>query len=330
MEKINNKEDKVIVYSADNNYIRHCAASLVSLFENNMDIDALRVIVLSNNIDESSKKKIKTIGRNYNRDILFIELENICDKFEKNNEFPISAFGRLFLQNIENLDKVLYIDCDTIINGSLKELFEINIDEYYLAGVQDTIQHYAITVLGMKKYDRYLNSGVLLINLKKWREDNLKTKFIECIKSYDGNVPHNDQGVLNIVCNKKILFISPKYNFMPEFITMTSKQLKKLYLMKNFYTEDELNDAKKDIRIIHYLTKFYNRPWFKTCTHPMKEKYLYYLEKTDFQKDLLNGELSKKIKLQKNIYEKMPFAIFVFIQRIFDIRRKFNCYRKHK
>lgn len=312
-----------IVYSTDENYARHCGTSIYSLFYNNRDIKEINVFVIENDVGEETKEKFYRIAEKFGRNIEFFDINKICKDFPKNNDFPKAAFARLFVENMKkSIDRILYIDCDTIINGSLKELWNINIDNYYIGAIQDSIQSFKMKIIGLNKEFRYINSGVLLINLKKWKEENLKEEFIKCMKKYKGKVPHHDQGVLNIVCSNKILYLHPKYNLMPEMLCMTAKQLKKLYRIKEFYTEEELREGRKNPIIIHYITKWYNRPWYKSCTHPLKEKYIQYLNETDFNKTLLEGNLKKRILLQKQIFEKMPFLVFILFQRLFDMRRK--------
>lgn len=312
-----------VLYSTDENYARHCGASIYSLFNTNLEIDEIQVFIVENQLSSNTKEIIINIAKKFSRQIKFINIKDLCRKFEKNNNFPESAFCRLFAEDIDsNIDKILYLDCDTIVNSSLKELWNINIDNYYIAAVQDPIQSFNVELIGLQKEYRYVNSGVLLINLKNWRKYGLKEKFIRSMREYNGKVPHNDQGVINIVCQKNILYLSPKYNYMPEMINMTSRQLKRIYKMKEFYEESELNEARQNPCIIHYITKWYNRPWFKSCTHPLKDKYIENLTKTGFDSNLLEGRLNKRILFQKKIFETMPFTLFIILQRIFDIRRK--------
>lgn len=311
-----------VLYSTDENYSRHCGASLYSLLDNNKKISEINIYIVENNLSKETKEKFFRLSQKFNRNLKFIEIESLCGKFVKNNDFPQSAYCRLFAEKIDDsIGKILYLDCDTIINDSLEELWNTNIDDYYIAAVQDSIQSFNVKLIGLSKADRYINSGVLLINLKKWRDINITNMFIKCMEEYNGKVPHHDQGVLNIVCNRKILYLHPKYNYMPEMLCMTAKQLKKIYKMKNFYDEKELKEAKEKPCIIHFITKWYNRPWFKSCTHPLKEKYIQYLNKTEFDDNLLDGQLKKRILFQKKVFEKLPFLFFIIVQRFFDLRR---------
>lgn len=312
-----------VMYSTDENYARYCGTSIYSLFDNNKDIEKINIFVVEDNVKEKTKNIFFDMAKKFNRNLKFINIDDVCNEFSKNNNFPKAAFARLFAENIdENIDKILYLDCDTIINDSLRKLWNTNIEDYYIAAIQDPIQTFNVQLIGLPKEFRYINSGVLLINLKKWRKDNLKQKFIDSMTEYVGKVPHHDQGILNIVCRDYILYLNPKYNLMPEMICMNSSQLKEIYKMTNFYENEELEMARIKPCIIHYITKWYNRPWYKSCTHPLKEKFIEYLNKTEFNKELLDGQLKKRILLQKKIFEKMPFCFFIVFQRLFDIRRK--------
>ncbi len=312
-----------VVYSTDENYARHCGVSIYSLFDNNKNVDEIDVYIISNDLSKETKENFFMISKEFNRKIFFVEIDNIYEEFTKNNDFPKSAYARLFTENIsDKIDKILYLDCDTVIVNDISGLWNTDIDEYYFAGVQDPIQRFNVELVGLSKEYRYINSGVLLINLKKWREDNLKNKFVECMERFNGKVPHHDQGVLNIVCKDRIKYLSPKYNLMPELICMNSKQLKRIYKMKNFYTDEEILEANKNKVIIHYITKWYNRPWYGSCTHPYKNFYIEYLSKTNFNKDLLSGKLKSRIIFQKYLFENFPFFVYLAFERLFDFRRK--------
>lgn len=311
-----------ILYSTDENYVRHCATSINSLLDNNKEFVEINIYIIVNNVSENSKKKINDIVKKYNRRVEFLNLESFCQNFDKNNEYSMSYYARLFISNLStNVEKILYIDCDTVINGSLEELMNIDISEYYLGAVQDSIQSQKMKFIEKDKEYRYINSGVLLINLKKFRDDNIEEKFLKFIEKYCGNVPHHDQGILNGVCGDKILYLKPKYNLMPEMIYMNSKQIKRLYGLKYYYDDKELQEARESPIIIHFLTKWYNRPWYKKCTHPMKDLYIKYLNLSGFDNVLLDGDIKTRIKYQKRIFEIMPFCIFLAFQRLFDIRR---------
>lgn len=312
-----------IVYASDENYVKPLGVSMLSLFENNKEVNDITVYIIENRISECSKKRLYKIAQQYKRSIKFIPFEYLGKDLKVNVDFPLVAYGRLFLYKLEDIDKILYLDADTIINGKIEELYETDIQNYEIAGVQDNAAYYLLKKIGMNKKNRYINSGVLLINLKKWREDNIGERFLKFISEKKGKVNHHDQGVLNGVCKDSILILDPKYNVMPEMISMTVKQSNLLYSVHNYYLQEEINNAVQKPVIIHYIEKFYSRPWKYDCTHPMKDKFLYYLNLTDFSKEMDKKGINKKIQIRKKVYDKCPFWIYVIFEKILDIRRRF-------
>lgn len=309
-----------IIYSTDDNYSKMCYASINSLFEANKGVEKLYVYIINNNINKNMINKFNDLAKEYKRIITYISCYKICKNLVKKNDFSISAYARLFIQDEILEDKAIYIDCDTFVNKDLTELWNIKLDNYWVAGVIDPLPQYLKVAVGMKKDDLYVNSGVLLINLKKWRDIDFRKKTINYIEEHNYNVVHHDQGIINGICNNHILFIHPKYNLMPEFIYMNENKIKRLYNYKYFYSNNELIDANNLPYIVHFISKFYNRPWYVECSHPYKDKFQkYYLK---IAETLDSKPLDKKTSIRKFVYKKFPFAIYLFIEKILDIKRK--------
>lgn len=104
-------------------------------------------------------------------------------------------------------NKCIYLDCDLIVYGDLKELYETELGNNYLAGVRDChimedtpreVQHQ--NLLGLPSRDKYVNAGVLVINLEKIRNDSLVPCFLKQLKRENW---YEDQDVLNLCCYPK-------------------------------------------------------------------------------------------------------------------------------
>src|SRR5699024_1207182 len=135
------------------------------------------------------------------------------------------------------------------------------------------------------------------VNLQSWREDNLKAKFMNFIKQFDGRVPHNDQGVINAVCKGKIKTADMKYNVTTGMLSLTHEKIVSHFELESFYTKDEFDyDIKKPL-IIHFTEGVYGRSWQKGSTHPYKSLYLKYLSNTPFEGIEFSEPVRKKQKL---------------------------------
>lgn len=317
-----------VLYSTDSNYARHCAASVYSLLVNNKSFSKINVYIIDDKISEDCKNKFDAMIKEFpNANLVYYPFEKLSSKLRLNDKsgFARVGYARLMLSEITDAEKILYIDCDTIINASLEQLWNTDVSECIIAGVQDNPALFMSESIGMNSEDRYINSGVMLINLKKWREERIEEKIIGMISDYNGFVPHHDQGIVNGVCRGAIKILSPEFNTMPQFFYLKSKQIKKLYKMKNFYSQEELDSATSKPVIIHYISKFYNRPWFKKCTHPMKDLYVKYLECSPFELVLQDGDLKRSVRIRRFVFNNFPFCIYTLFERILNIKRKRAC-----
>ena len=111
-----------------------------------------------------------------------------------------------------NENKILYLDSDIIVTKDISELYSTDVSDYYLAGVEDKLSHKMRDRVNLKDGEVYINSGVQLVNLAKFREDNIEPIIFETLRKKD---TYTDQDVINDICRSKILQFPLKYNLMP-------------------------------------------------------------------------------------------------------------------
>ena len=199
-----------VAYACDNGYIPQTGISIISLFENNTDFDEIQIYLISKDISESNKEIIYNICAKYGRSLKIIEFEEIA------YDLNISQIGRhietiyakIFFSRISGVDKMLYIDSDTIINGSLKKLWQENLEGFYMGMVETYTGGDAKKSLGLPINSKFFNDGVAIVNVEYCRENKLIEKCIAGIEYYHGNPPVLSEGLLNKVCNGKIKSIS--------------------------------------------------------------------------------------------------------------------------
>lgn len=177
-------------------------------------------ILTADCIDKEVREFTKTLQMEYDNFKVSVKKINY-DYMEGaqiyNNHLSIAAYFRLFIPEvIQEYDKCIYLDCDLIVYGDLKELYEIELNGNYLAGVKDCHiientphekEHQRI--LGLPARDKYVNSGVLIIGVKKMRQDKMFLSFMKQIKKENR---YEDQDVLNVCCYPFIKTIPLKYN----------------------------------------------------------------------------------------------------------------------
>ena len=307
-----------IIYSSDDNYCIYMGVSILSVLENNKNFNSINVYIIDNNINDVNKSKLKELVELYQRNILFIDFEKYKKYLNLNMQWQISisSYARLFVASMlpENVDKVLYFDCDTLIDDSLNELWNQDINDFYVAGVCDTVPSNTKQAIGLNNTDFYINAGMLLINLKKWRKDNLEKELLNFIDKHNGNVIHHDQGVINgVIKNKKILPL--KYNLITSYLMMSRDDIINFYKVEDsFYSQEQIDEAIKNPVYIHYTPGFTTRPWVKGCKHPYVDLYWKYLKLTPWKdfKPIKNNE-KFHVKMVNWIYLNLPFDVADFL-----------------
>lgn len=222
-----NKKDIPIFYTVDNNYIPYLSVSIESLIDNTNDKNNYKIFIIHEDLTKDSIMKIKKLEKN-NISIEFINMEDIIKPLkEKLNvmvtktHFPITVYFRLFIPTMfDGYDKGIYIDSDTVLNADIAELYAYDLKDNLFGGIVDKsvldtpfVHHYE-QYSGISRY-KYINSGVLLMNMKKLRDVNFENKFLYILNKYDFEVVDPDQVYINNLSKDRILYIGEEWNAMP-------------------------------------------------------------------------------------------------------------------
>lgn len=304
-----NKNSEInVVYSSSNLYCWVMCVSLLSLLENNKNY-FFNVYILSNNISESNISKIYASLKEFNCEINIIDISAYKEKI---GNIPIHArrdfatFGRLFEAEILpiSIHKVIHIDCDTIINGDISDIWNCDISNKIVAGVCDCLSKRYLKVMQAAEPNYILNAGVLVFNLDMIRKQNLVQKFNEYINSHK-RIMYLDQDVLNAcVPYKDKHILDPKFNSYSLFHYLNYMNIINLRHPYNFYTKNQVEEARSKPIIIHFTTSNFdcNRPWYTSNHHPYRDKFLYYLKKSAFRDhELINKKASNLFKLSNKL-----------------------------
>ena len=287
-----------VAYSCNDYYIPQTGISLISLFENNRDVDSIVIYLISKGVNESNKAILNNICSKYGRELKVIEFDDIAYdlKLSDTGRHIATVYTKVFFPRIEVVDKMIYFDSDTVIVGHLQELWDMPLDDVYM-GVVETLPTKFYKELGLPKGAPFFNDGMAICNVDYCRKHDLIGQVIKVVDEYGGNPPTLSEGALNKVCYGKVKYISPRYNLMAGLLYLCSLDARYMSHIYHYYSEEELKDSCQHPVMIHYLTAFYNRPWFKGCTHPYKDDYNKYKAISPWKDEpLKENELPRRIK----------------------------------
>lgn len=307
-----------ILLASDENYAPLLGVTLFSILENNKkDFNEINVYILDGGISQKNKRKIKSLCEdfNINTDLSFIKYDNLEDilGIKIKATIPLSSYARLFAASLlpTSIDKIIYLDSDALVVDSLKELWDCDISEYEFGAVLDIGPKYNNLLLDLPEDWEQYNAGFLLINLKKWREEDLEEKFLNMILEKKGKVFNNDQGILNVVCKNKIFTLKPHYNIRSPFFEVGYEKVLQWYGVDKYYSKELIEDALKNPIFIH-LTQFVNgRPWFTNAeNHPLRKLFDSYVERTEFKNEVYTEDNRHlRGKFFSFTYKYLPYSI---------------------
>ena len=272
-----------IAFCTDTNYIMPAGVAMVSVCENNKNIDINFHLVITDegtSPDEvdNKVKPLLDIANSYNKQVNVYRIsQKRISEFACNgaNYISTTAFSRIFLPEIldSSIKKVLYLDCDLVCDGPLTDLWDIELGEDCPFGAIVDSNYASPNIHKIAEIPQdvyYINSGVLLMNLDCWR----KNQYIDlCVRvALEKKFPLLDQDLLNHLFYKKIQYLPVKYNLqLPVLIDGPHS----LHITLDYF--DEIVTSSKKPVIIHYLSE--NKPW-KNEKCPLREVWTKYLNMT--------------------------------------------------
>ncbi len=260
-----------ICYATDDNYIMQAAVSITSLLQNNQR-HSIHLYILDNNISPQSRDLLTGHVKKYGQKIAFCSVNEKLDALAGTevNSYggygSYAAYARIFIRELlpPEIDRVLYIDCDTLICGDIEELYNWNLNGRTLGAVKDINSSKYHLTIGLPTSDCYFNSGVLLIDLNQWDIHRYLPKIIHHITHVRARYQNVDQDIINIVAHNDICTVSPKYNHIIPIDTLGWKYL--CYITdktpEQYYDSATSREAAYNPVIIHFTYFFTGRPWF--------------------------------------------------------------------
>lgn len=278
-----------IIFSVNNEFISYLIVAIRTLASNNNY--PININLIYTDLSNKNITRIELLCEKNNYKLILHKIDRgLFNNAPEMGHLKIETYYRLIIPKIIQEKSALYLDCDIYINSSIKELFEINIDNYAVAAVMDP-SYQPIKKLNMNPSSEYFNAGILLLNLDFWRENNISERVIEYAINNVEIISYADQCALNAVIDGNFLSLSKYYNFQSGHVNSIDENI-----------FEELSSSK----IIHFTGA--HKPTHYLSTHPFKKQYLSEFKKTPHY---LNYRIKNIIRifLKKSNMESLPFII---------------------
>lgn len=239
------KKEIPVFFATDDNYLPFLTVTLSSMKKHLSKEFSYKVYILHSGLSEIDSKKLLTLAEK-NFEIYYVDVSERVKDIERflhlRDYYTAAIYYRLFIVGMfPQYDKALYLDCDTVVLSDVAELYNTDLGDNYIGAIADqavaavpAFCDYTKNALGIDG-EKYFNSGVILMNLKKFREEKFYEQFYSILSSYDFIVAP-DQDCLNLICKDKVKYFGTEWNAMPV-----------------------LGETEKTPKIVHY--NLVHKPW---------------------------------------------------------------------
>lgn len=272
-----------VFYTFDNNFLPQSATSICSLCENNKQVKELNIFIAAYQLTEENKLKLKQLVSSYNRNLTIIDIKDLQLYFDfpfDSSGWPVVTLARLLVGKLlpDNIERVLYLDADVIVRHDLSKLWNCDMGDKILGmSIEPTIDKKRKDILELNEYP-YYNAGVMLINLKEWRNLDAMSRIFEFFKKHDGKLFAADQDAINGALKDDIYTLLPSYNYYNIYCQYPYRFIKRLMGNIAYFSKNQYMEAINDPYIVHFLGE--ERPWREGNTHKYRGEYKKYLYKT--------------------------------------------------
>lgn len=285
----------VLIINEKNSYGRHLGTTLLSVLKNSKE--KWNIFIIYENLSEETKVKLNTIAKSHSSNINYLEIsKSDLDRFKVGQGTHLSSivFARLFIPEfLKKEGRAVYLDCDIIVLKPLEELYNMDLNEKSIGVILDgqKDQKSSLQRLNLSLDRTYFNAGVMVMDLKRLRENGKFLKTIDYCLNPDRELQLNEQDALNIIFENDYMINDIIWNY-------------------THGNSEENSYDKSEIGIVHFTGDM--KPWDCRSYSPYKHLYWKYLNGTPWKgfeeenktlKNILKRELVKfKLKTRKIRY----------------------------
>jgi len=298
-----------ILICTNASYLQHVAVCLSSLITNSPAI-FFNIVVVSRSGEFLDEKKLsQSLSFSKQHTIAFRQFSPPPDCFlplNPNAGYTLDIWTRLWVDEFfeRDVDRVLYLDGDIVITGDISPLWHCALDGALLGAVDIPGSPQGVERLGLRPQDGYFNSGVLLIDLKQWRDTGALKEVLRYVSMNSARLHDPDQDALNGCFYHRRKRLEYKWNAIRPFFR------KPIVLP---LSPDEIDHVLRDVRVIHY--NGVSKPWSYFCDHPRRGEYNKYLQMTEWR-NFVPADRTPINVLRKHVARILPTSLKHLIKLI--------------
>jgi lipopolysaccharide biosynthesis glycosyltransferase len=269
-----------IAVAADRSYAKQVGVVLASLAATHPE--PCRIFVLHNSFGDELCRRVADGAAHHVVRPIEVDTRRL-DDVNVPPYLTLASVFRLLLPALlpDDVGRVLYLDADVMVRARLDELHSIDLQDHAVAAARDAVAPWVGSprampwrALGLAPTERYFNTGVLLVDLERWRRQDVATRALDIMRRVQFR--HGDQCALKAALGEDVLQLDPRWNLQAGHLLATESSA---WLVEE---AEALASALEAPAVVHFNTSPLGRPWQSTCTHPWRNEWLDALDRTSW------------------------------------------------
>ena len=311
-----------VLYASDNGFSDILGVSLQSLLSTTKQ--TVSVYVVSESITAKNKENLFQVCASFHQYISFIDMPSLSTANDQKidiGRYSISMFSRFMVDTLlpRDIHRLIYLDCDTLVVQDISMLWSLELSGKTMGAMNDLRSSLYCKNLGMEVGGCYVNSGVLLIDLDRYRELKLESILLEGVIKYNGLLEFPDNDILCKTLAQEIIQLPHQFNAISLLYSCSFSELRRMRHPSHMITKSAYEDAVVHPAIVHFTScvSFKSRPWEAQCNHPMVNLFLEIRAQTPWANmPLRKNEMRLKKRFVLAFSSKCPRRLFVFVMGI--------------
>ncbi len=275
---------RIFVYSTDENYVKLTAVSMVSLLTHN---PGARVVVLVKDVSTNSLQFLNALCERFGGSFSAIDVATELGRLESagaNGYVSYSAYARLFIpQLMPDAKRVVYLDADTLVNGDLSPLFDLDLAGKPLALAYDCLRVEYKKMIGLTPTAPYYNTGVMVLDCEACRRTHMTERVLAAVHDSPERAFFADQDLIARTLGRvgDVAPLPPAFNFLAHYVMFRSRNdvLKIMAIPKEVWFDSaDYAAARENPLIYHFAGHTLGRPWYRESKHPIRPLYRRFAE----------------------------------------------------
>jgi lipopolysaccharide biosynthesis glycosyltransferase len=273
-----------VAVASDHRYLPHAATCLRSVLVESSDPAGVRAHLLhgpelpDEGIDQL-RQMVTELGSTLESYCLADEL---VDGLRVSDRFPAPNWYRAFLPDLlPESPRVLYLDCDVVALDDVATLVTMDLDGCAIAAVDNISLGQADNLerTGLTEREGYFNCGVLLLDLDRWRQDDVGAAVVAEGRARP-DAPFPDQDALNVVLAQRRYHLHPRWNCSNSLVYLPTAA-------DDLFGADAVQEALRHPGLVHFEGMQVDKPWHYLSKHPYRSAYLEHRSHTPWPSDVI-------------------------------------------